>query len=103
MNTEDKIRRLTQNQAKVLNAIVAGTATLKFVSTAYISNATGLTGRALGGTVSALERNNFIQPLGRNNRQFNWELYDPELKQFIQKKHQKQIFDEILNKISGEK
>jgi len=101
MTAEDKIRRLTQNQAKALSAVVSGTVSAPTVSTSYISNATGLTGRSLGGTVSALERNNFIQPLGRANREFNWELSDPDIKEARDKEPEK--VKDILNKVAGEK
>ena len=61
---EAKVRRLTPNQAKALKAVITGTASGIAVTGTYISNATGLTANAVGGTVSALERNDLIQPLG---------------------------------------
>lgn len=97
---EDKIRRLTSNQAKALSAVVSGTASGNVVSSTYISNATGLTNRALGGTISALERNDFIQPLGREDRQFKWELSDPILVKARDK--DPKGLKEILKKVAGE-
>lgn len=83
---EDKIRRLTQNQAKALQALISAPTTSNPVASGtYISNASGLRGNSFGGTVSALERNGTIQPIGREGRQFNWELTDPDLKQAQQK------------------
>ena len=101
MTAEDKIRRLTQNQAKALSAVVSGTVSAPTVSTSYISTATGLTGRSLGGTVSALERNNLIQPLGRADREFNWELSDPDIREARDKEPEK--VKEILDKVAGKK
>lgn len=78
---ELKVRKLSQNQAKVLQAMVTVPYTSFVVPGTYISTASGLQGNALGGTVSALERNGTIQPFGRDGRQFNWELTDPDLRQ----------------------
>lgn len=99
---ELKIRRLTPNQAKALKAVVFPQNTVgSVVSGAYISTASGLTGNALGGTVSALERSGTIQPFGREGRQFNWELTDPDLVQA--KKEDSKTLSEILDKIAGKK
>lgn len=100
---ETKIRRLSQNQAKALKAIVSfpGVNFGSLVPGSHISNASGLRGNELGGTVSSLQRNNFIQPFGRDGRQFNWELVDPDLKQ-AKKEDQKTLL-EILERIGGEK
>jgi len=76
---ELKVRKLTQNQARVIQAMVSVPYANFVVPGTYISTASGLQGNALGGTVSALERNGFIQPFGRDGRQFNWELIDPDL------------------------
>lgn len=99
-DAEFKLRRLTPNQAKVLKVVVVGTTSGVPVSGAYISNATGLTANALGGTVSALERNDFIQPLGRENRQFKWELGDPDL--ITAREEDSKALTNILSRIAGE-
>lgn len=100
-NTEYKIRRLTQKQAKVLKAIISSPNGGIIVPGAYISNATGLRGNELGGTVSALERNDIIQPFGREGRQYNWELIDQDLIQA--KKEDSDGLSTLLNRIVGEK
>ncbi|MBI2039912.1 hypothetical protein HYT18_02470 [Candidatus Microgenomates bacterium] len=98
-DAESKVRRLTPNQAKALKVIVSYPVG-SVVSGTYISTATGLTGNALGGTVSALERSGTIQPFGREGRQFNWELTDPD---FIQaKKEDPKSLVKILGRIAGE-
>lgn len=101
-NAEKKIRKLSMNQAKALKAVVFPTITNlgAAVPGSYISLASGLTQNALGGTVSALERNNIISPLGREARQYNWELTDPDLKQAKQE-DPKTLMD-MLNSIAGE-
>ncbi len=96
---EAKIRKLSQNQAKALKAIVSFPVNKgSVVPGAYVSNASGLSANALGGTVSALARNNFIQPLGRNSRQFNWELVDPDLIQ-AKKDNSKELLN-LIDKIA---
>jgi len=102
-STELKVRKLSQNQAKALKAIIFpnnqnfGTA----IPGSYISLATGLKHNALGGTVSALTRNEIISPLGKEDRQYNWELTDPDL---IQAKNEDpETLLEMLKKIGGEK
>jgi len=98
--TELRVRRLTSNQAKALKAIVFAPSNLgSAISGAYISTASGLTGNALGGTVSALERSGTIQPFGREGRQFNWELIDSGLKQA--KQEDPMILMDILNRIAS--
>lgn len=99
--TEEKIRRLTENQARALKAVVEGTASGDAVTGTYISNATGLTANALGGTVSALERNDFIQPLGRDGRQFKWELEDQDL--IKAQSEDPRGLNNILSRVAGEK
>lgn len=95
-----KVRKLTQNQAKALKAIVSAPYTNFIVPGAFISNASGLRGNELGGTVSALERNGTIQPFGREGRLLNWELTDPDLIQA--KKEDPKTLIEILGKLAGE-
>lgn len=101
-HAEGKVRKLTVNQAKVLKAIAfpsnqnLGTA----VQGSYVSLATGLTQNALGGTVSALERNDIIMPLGREGRQYNWELVDRDLLEA--RKNEPETLLELLNKVSGD-
>lgn len=98
---EQKIRNLTQNQAKVLKTVMfpqnqsLGTV----IPGNYISLATGLQQNSLGGTVSALERNKLISPFGREDRQYNWELTDPDLQQAKQEDPKKVI--EMLTRIAG--
>ncbi len=72
MRTENKLRRLSPKQAKALNTFIT-------IPTAA-SGATGYSGQSLGGTVSALERNGFIEPFGREDRQLRWEISDQDLK-----------------------
>lgn len=102
--TELKIRRLTSNQAKALRAIISipGTAISNpTASGVYISDRTGLQGNSLGGTVSALERNGIIQPLGREERQFNWELRDPD---FVKSAaSEPEVLIELLDKVAKDK
>lgn len=100
-NAELKVRKLSQNQAKVLEAIISSPSPNFVVSGTYISTASGLRENALGGTVSALERNGTIQPFGREGRQFNWELTDPDLIQ-AKKEDPKTLLD-LIGRISGEK
>lgn len=97
---ELRVRKLTQNQAKALKAIISAPSTNFIVSGTYISTASGLRGNALGGTVSALERNGTIQPFGREERQFNWELTDPDLIQA--KKEDPKTLIKMLGQIVGE-
>lgn len=97
---EEKIRRLTQNQAKVLKAVISSPPNVGSVTTRFISNASGLRANELGGTVSALERNDLIQPLGRDGRTFNWELSDPDLIK-ARKEDQKSLLN-ILGRITGD-
>ena len=98
--TELKVRRLTPNQAKALKAIIFPPSTVgSVVPGSYISTASGLTGNALGGTVSALERSGTIQPFGREGRQFNWELTDSDL--IHAKKEDPKTLADLLNKIAG--
>lgn len=98
---ELKIRRLTPNQAKALKAIVfPPSAAGSIVSGTYVSLASGLRGNELGGTVSALERNGTIQPFGREGRQFNWELTDPDLKQA--KQEDPKALRQLLERLVGE-
>ena len=54
----------------------------------------------MGGTVSALERNDLISPLGRDNRQYNWELTDPDLKKA--KQEDAKTLEDLLSRIIGE-
>ncbi|MBI2338414.1 hypothetical protein HYU95_04490 [Candidatus Daviesbacteria bacterium] len=100
-DAESKVRRLTSNQAKVLKAIVFPPSNVgTVVSGTYISTASGLTGNALGGTVSALERSGTIQPFGREKRQFNWELIDPDLKEA--KQRDPRTLKDLLKRIAGD-
>ena len=98
---EQKIRNLTQRQAKVLKTIMFpnNSALGSVIPGSYISLETGLRENSLGGTVSALERNNIISPLGRENRQYNWELADPDLKQA--KQEDPETLMDMLNRITG--
>ena len=100
---ENKIRRLSQNQAKVLKEIISYSSTVAgtVVPGSYISNASGISGNMLGGTVSALQRNDIIQPFGREERQFNWELTDPDLIQGY--KEDPDTLIKLINRIAGEK
>lgn len=97
---ENKVRRLTINQAKVLKAIAFpsnqnfGTA----VPTNDVSLASGLSQNSLGGTISALERNDLIMPFGREGRQYNWELVDPDLVRA--KKEDPETLKQMLGTIS---
>jgi hypothetical protein len=88
--TENKLRRLTSNQASALKTFIT-----KPMAT---SGATGYSGQSLGGTVSALTRTGFIEPLGREGRQFRWELSDPDLK--ISLKQNKEEILVLLNRVS---
>lgn len=98
---EEKVRKLTQNQAKVLKTIIFPTYKLgSVIPGSYISTASGLRQNALGGTVSALERNDLISPLGRENRQYNWELTDNDL--IDAKREDPKTLADLLNKIAGE-
>ena len=100
-NAELKVRRLTQNQAKALKAIVFPLSTVgSVVPGAYVSTASGLRGNEFGGTVSALQRSGTIQPFGREGRQFNWELTDQDLIQA--KKEDPKTLIKILGQIAGE-
>ncbi|MEK7124337.1 MAG: hypothetical protein AAB877_01445 [Patescibacteria group bacterium] len=96
---EEKARRLSQNQARALKAMVSFPSNAGSVSTSFISNASGLRANELGGTVSALERNGFIQPIGRVGRTYNWELSDPDI--IEAKKDDKKSLIEILNRVSN--
>src|SRR3989338_6123354 len=101
---EEKIRKLTQNQAKVLKAVAFPSSNIGFgtaIPGSYVSNATGLTQNALGGTVSALQRNEIIMPLGREGRMYNWELVDPDL--INAKNEDAKTLKNMLYVISGEK
>lgn len=101
-DAELKVRRLTSNQAKALKAIIFPPSNFTtVVSGTYISTASGLTGNALGGTVSALERSGTIQPFGREGRQFNWELADSDL--IKAKQEDPKNLKDILNRVAGEK
>lgn len=100
IQAEKKVRRLTQNQARVLRAIVSTPVSMISVGTSFISTATGLRANELGGTVSALERNGFIQPLGRNGRTFNWELSDSDLKEA--RDENPQSLQNLLSQVSGD-
>lgn len=97
---ENKVRRLTQNQARVLRVIVSPPVNTVSVGTSFISTATGLRANELGGTVSALKRNSFIQPLGRDGRTFNWELSDPDLKEA--RDEDPQSLQNLLSQVSGD-
>lgn len=97
---EEKVRRLTQNQARVLKAVVAPPANMVSAGTSFISTATGLRANELGGTVSALKRNELIQPLGRDGRTFNWELSDPDLKKA--RDEDPQSLQNLLSQVSGD-
>lgn len=101
-DAELKVRRLTPNQAKALKAIVFPPSNIgTVVSGTYISIASGLAGNSLGGTISALERSGTIQPFGREGRQFNWELTDPDLKKARQE--DPKILKEMISRIAGDK
>ena len=97
---EKKVRRMTQNQARVLRAIVSTPANMVSVGTSFISTATGLRANELGGTVSALERNGLIQPLGKDGRTFNWELSDFDLKKA--RDEDPQSLRDMLSRVSGD-
>ena len=98
---EEKVRKLTQNQAKVLKAVIFPNTNIgSIVPGSYISGASGLTQNALGGTVSALQRNDIISPIGRDNRQYNWELIDKDL--IVAKKEDPDALRNMLNRITGE-
>lgn len=100
-DAELKVRRLTQNQAKALKAIVFPSRNIGLVVPGrYVSTASGLRGNEFGGTVSALERSGTIQPFGREGRQFNWELTDEDLIQA--KKEDPKTLVRILGQIAGE-
>ena len=100
-NAEEKIRKLTQNQAKVLKAVMFPNINVgTVVPGSYISGASGLRQNALGGTVSALERNDIISPFGRDNRQYNWELTDADL--ITAKEEDPKTLKNMLNRIAGE-
>jgi len=70
------------------------------VTGTYISTATGLTANALGGTVSALERNDFIQPLGKEERQFKWELGDPDI--ITARQEDSKALINIVSRVAGD-
>lgn len=99
---EEKIRKLTQNQAKVLKTMMFPNnhSLGSVIPGSYISLSTGLRENSLGGTVSALIRNDMISPLGRDNRQYNWELTDSDLKQA--KQEDPKTLHDMLNRIAGE-
>ena len=88
--TEKKLRRLTSNQAVALKTFI--------LQPTAVSGATGYSGQSLGGTVSALERNGFIEPFGRRDRQFRWEISDMDLKSDVQQ-HKDEVVG-LLNKLS---
>lgn len=90
--TEKKIRRLTKNQAVALETFI----TLPSAA----SGATGMMGPSLGGTVSSLERSGIIQPIGREGRQFNWEIVDPDISHDAEK-NRKEVL-ELIKRISGD-
>lgn len=69
---EQKLRRLTSNQAAALSALILNPMSL--------SGTVGKKGKGLGGIMSALVRNGLIQPIGREARQYRWEIADDHLK-----------------------
>lgn len=69
---EQKLRRLTPNQAGALSALILNPMSL--------SGIVGKKGKELGGILSALARNDLIQPIGREARQYRWEIADDRLK-----------------------
>lgn len=91
--TEEKLRRLTRNQAKALTTFIT--------KPSAASGATGLRGPMLGGTMSALERAGTVSPLGKEGRQFRWEITDPDIAEDLQE-NRKEIID-LLERISGNK
>ena len=70
--TEKKLRSLSVKQADALKTFI--------LRPAISSGATGYNGRSLGGIISSLHRNGLIDPLGKENRQFRWEIADENLK-----------------------
>lgn len=72
---EQKIRRLTPNQAAALSTLILNPMSL--------SGIVGKKGKGLGGIMSALARNGLIQPIGREARQYRWEITDEYLKRSL--------------------
>lgn len=87
---EKKLKRLSTRQAQALGTFI----NIPKAS----SGATGYSRQSLGGTVSALTRTGFIEPFGREGRQFRWEISDPDLKMTL--KQNKEEILVLLNKIS---
>lgn len=104
---EEKLRRLTKNQAKVLKTMIfppnfpKDLSVNATISGSYISNASGYSGNMLGGTVSSLERNDLIQPFGKEGRKFNWQVTDLDL--LKAKEEDPKTLQEWLEQLSGEK
>ena len=88
--SEKKLRRLTPKQAKALRTFI--------LEPAAVSGATGYSGQILGGVVSALTRSGFIEPFGREERQFRWEVSDPDLKNDLEKNRDEVLT--LLNKLA---
>lgn len=101
-SAEEKVRKLTQNQAKVLEAITfpSNQSFGTVVPGSYVSLATGLSQNGLGGTVSALQRNDIIMPIGRDGRQYNWELVDLDL--IKAREEDPDALKHLLRRVSGE-
>ena len=88
--TDELLRRLTKNQAEALKTFIT--------KPSAASGATGMRGPTLGGTMSALERSGLLKPLGRENRQFKWEIGNQNLAEDLEK-DRKEIL-ELLERIS---
>ena len=86
---EEKIRRLTQNQANALKTyVVKPTAT---------SLATVYSGRSSGGVHSSLERLGILGPAGREGRNIRWQIIDPDISKDVGE-NRKEIID-LIDKI----
>lgn len=88
--TEENLRSLTSRQAGALVTLIEEAGSL--------SGAIGLSGRPLGGILSALSRKSLIKPLGREKRQFRWEIGDPDLKADLHDNRREVL--RLLNKIA---
>lgn len=91
MKSEKKLKRLTSKQASALKTFI--------LEPGALSGATGYSGRELGGTLSSLERNGFIEPFGREERQYKWEISDLDLISDVRDKHEETL--NLLEKLSN--
>lgn len=74
--SEKKLRKLSPKQAYALSSIITSRAACASGSAIPLNN------QSLGGVMSALQRNNYIAPLGFDpeKRQYRWEVVDEDMK-----------------------